>query len=239
MANKGISDNIEEYLETLYRENSVGDAVSTTTLSKHLHVAPGSVTQMLKKLESLDYIVYIPYNGAHLTDSGLKIAQKIIRKHRILEIFLEDVLNISHDDVHLQACEMEHSLSDEAERALCHMLSQPDICPSGNIVPACDFKFSTCEECVHSSFDIDHAKRYEFSLLAITQLKEGKGGTVTFIRGLDSESKVVKDAGINIGDKITVIGLNRSNDYLIIAVNGKEIPIKRSIANKVFLDTHL
>ena len=61
MAKKPISENIEEYLETLYRQSCLTDQVSTNTLAKELGVAPGSVTQMLKKLEGLGYINYIPY----------------------------------------------------------------------------------------------------------------------------------------------------------------------------------
>ena len=238
MANKDISENIEEYLETLYRENCVSDYVSTTTLSKQLNIAPGSVTQMLKKLESLNYITYVPYKGGYLSKSGVKIAQKIIRKHRILEIFLEDVLNIKHENVHLQACEMEHSLSDEAERALCHMLFQPDTCPSGSIVPACDFKFNSCEECMHSNFDIDSVERREYPLLSVTQLKDGKHGKIAFIRGDESHRKIVEDQGLKIGDEVNIIEKDLSHENFTIRVNGKESSIKRSILNKVFLDTH-
>ena len=117
MAEARISDNIEEYLEVLYRNGSNKEQVSTTQLSKDLGIAPGSVTQMLKKLDDLGYISYIPYKGATLTDEGLRIAQKITRKHRILEKFLSDVLKVKEENVHAQACEMEHTLSDEAERA--------------------------------------------------------------------------------------------------------------------------
>ena len=78
---------------------------------------------MKEKLEALGYIDYTPYRGASLTDEGMKIAQKITRKHRILEKFLRDVLKVKEENVHEQACKMEHSLSDEAERALCTMLS--------------------------------------------------------------------------------------------------------------------
>ena len=67
MAEDKISENIEEYLEVLYRNGSNGEQVSTTTLSKDLGIAPGSVTQMLKKLENLGYIEYTPYKGATLT----------------------------------------------------------------------------------------------------------------------------------------------------------------------------
>ena len=70
-----ISENIEEYLEVLYRNGSNKEQVSTTQLSRDLGIAPGSVTQMLKKLEKLEYIDYIPYKGASLTDSGMAIAQ--------------------------------------------------------------------------------------------------------------------------------------------------------------------
>ena len=129
MTDDKISENIEEYLEVLYRNGSNKEQVSTTTLSNDLGIAPGSVTQMLKKLEKLGYINYTPYRGASLTDEGMKIAQKITRKHRILEKFLLEVLKVKEENVHAQACEMEHTLSDEAERALCGMLQHPDLCP--------------------------------------------------------------------------------------------------------------
>ena len=70
MANDGISENIEEYLEVLYRNGSNKEQISTTTLSKELGIAPGSVTQMLKKLEKLNYVNYVPYKGVSLTDEN-------------------------------------------------------------------------------------------------------------------------------------------------------------------------
>ena len=164
---KNISENIEEYLEVLYRNGSNGEQVSTTMLSKELGIAPGSVTQMLKKLESLGYITYTPYKGATLTDEGMKIAQKITRKHRILEKFLLDVLKVKEENVHDQACEMEHTLSDEAERALCTMLHHPDLCPDNHIIPACNFDFESCQECF-SQKDFDQIMNSKFNLLSIS-----------------------------------------------------------------------
>ena len=77
MAAKVISENIEEYLEVLYKFGGKNTFVSTTTLSHELGIAPGSVTQMLKKLEDLGYIEYTPYKGASLTTEGIKIAQRM------------------------------------------------------------------------------------------------------------------------------------------------------------------
>ncbi|WP_225369969.1 metal-dependent transcriptional regulator [Methanobrevibacter arboriphilus] len=80
MSNKELSENIEEYLEVLYKYGDKETYVSTTKISKMLEIAPGSVTQMLKKLEDLGYINYIPYKGANLSDKGFKVAQKNHKK---------------------------------------------------------------------------------------------------------------------------------------------------------------
>lgn len=113
---KHLSENIEEYLETIYRLSDSRKPVTTTDISREMRIAPASVTQMLKKLDSNGYVKYSPYRGAVLTDRGYRIARKITRKHRLLERFLHDVLGIKRERIHRQACEMEHSLSDDAER---------------------------------------------------------------------------------------------------------------------------
>ena len=201
MADDKISENIEEYLEVLYRNGSNKEQVSTTTLSKDLGIAPGSVTQMLKKLENLGYIVYTPYRGATLTDEGMKIAQKITRKHRILEKFLLDVLKVKEENIHDQACEMEHTLSDEAERALCTMLHHPDLCPDDNVIPACDLDFDSCQQCF-SVKDFDDVINRKFNLLSISELNPDTSGVISFIRGNSELLDSVADAGIAVGNNI-------------------------------------
>ena len=212
---KNISENIEEYLEVLYRNGSNGEQVSTTTLSKDLGIAPGSVTQMLKKLEDLGYIKYTPYKGAVLTHEGMKIAQKITRKHRILEKFLIDVLKIKEENVHEQACEMEHTLSDEAERALCTMLNNPDVCPEDNIIPACSFDFDNCNQC-YSQKDFE--------------------GTISFIRGNDELLDDISALGIKIGDTLKFDSENnpKANQYLV-TINDDELDIPVEMANNIFI----
>jgi Mn-dependent DtxR family transcriptional regulator len=166
---KEDDENIEEYLEVLYRNGSNKEQVPTIQLSKELNIAPGSVTQMLKKLGKLGYIIYTPYKGATLTDEGMEIAQKITRKHRILEKFLSDVLKVKEENIHDQACEMEHTLSDEAERALCNMLQNPDLCPDDNVIPSCNFDFDNCQQC-YSLNDFDDIVYSQSNLLCISEL---------------------------------------------------------------------
>lgn len=234
--NKEISENIEEYLEVLYRNGSHKEQVSTTTLSKNLKIAPGSVTQMLKKLEKLGYIEYIPYQGAILTDKGMKIAQKITRKHRILEKFLSDVLNISEDNIHSQACDMEHSLSDEAERALCRLLEHPDLCPDNHIIPACDFNFKSCDECglQHNFEDIDNRN---VSLLSLTELNMNNEGEVFFIRGLNDSVDKIHDLDIKIGTKIIFKSFkdSKGNFIKVLIDDEKERKIPLELAHNIFV----
>lgn len=235
MAESKISENIEEYLEVLYRNGSNGEQVSTTQLSKDLCIAPGSVTQMLKKLEKLGYITYTPYKGAILTENGMKIAQNITRKHRILEKFLTDVLKVKEENVHKQACEMEHALSDEAERALCNMLSNPDVCPGDNVIPACNFDFGSCQEC-HSVNDFDQIIYRQFNLLSISELTSNAEGTISFIRGNSELLDDISNLGISIGSELTY-ELNESgqDNRFSITVDGEKLDISREMANNIFI----
>ena len=235
MSEGKISENIEEYLEVLYRNGSNGEQVSTTKLSKDLGIAPGSVTQMLKKLEALGYIKYTPYKGAVLTDEGMRIAQKITRKHRILEKFLLDVLKIKEENVHEQACEMEHTLSDEAERALCTMLHNPDLCPEENIIPACDFDFDSCKQC-YSQKDFDQVINRKFNLLSISELTSDAEGIISFIRGNDELLDDIAALNIRVGDSLKYsFNENRIGNYYLVTIEDKEINIPVEMANNIFI----
>ncbi|MBE6503601.1 MAG: metal-dependent transcriptional regulator [Methanobrevibacter sp.] len=235
MSEGKISENIEEYLEVLYRNGSNGEQVSTTKLSKDLCIAPGSVTQMLKKLENLGYIVYTPYKGATLTDSGMKIAQKMTRKHRILEKFLTDVLKIKEENVHEQACEMEHTLSDEAERALCTMLHNPDLCPDENIIPACDFDFDSCKQC-YSQKDFDQIINRKFNLLSISELNSDAEGIISFIRGNNELLDDISDMGIKIGLTLKYeYNENRLGNHYLVTIDDNELNIPLDMAHNIFI----
>lgn len=233
MSSDNISENIEEYLEVLYRNGSNKEQVSTTKLSKELKIAPGSVTQMLKKLEKLGYIEYKPYKGASLTDEGMRIAQNITRKHRILEKFLTDVLNIQKENVHEQACQMEHTLSDEAERALCLMLNSPDLCPDEKVIPSCNFEFQNCEECFNEK-DFNEVNSRKNNLLSLSEINTTGEGLVLFIRGDEDLYNEAKEFGITIGTNISFIKKSESNKINLI-IDNEEIDVPLELANNIFV----
>jgi DtxR family Mn-dependent transcriptional regulator len=237
MSQKSLSENVEEYLEILYKLSPNGEMVSTSKISEKLKIAPASVTQMLKKLSEKGYVQYSPYKGAVLTKDGLKIAKKITRKHRLLERFLCDVLKIKKHKIHEQACEMEHSLSDDAERALCHLLEHPDKCPGESIIPECDLKFTSCEECLkRKEDDVEEVGKRNENLISILDLKEHNRAKVSFIRGDYNIIRRLLDMGITIGAIISVIKVAPLGGPVEVAVRGSKLAIGHDIASNVFVE---
>jgi DtxR family Mn-dependent transcriptional regulator len=238
MSEKNLSENVEEYLEILYKLSPNGEMVSTSQISEKLKIAPASATQMLKKLSKKGYVQYSPYKGAVLTKDGLKIAKKITRKHRLLERFLCDVLKIKKEKIHKQACDMEHSLSDDAERALCHLLEQPDKCPGESIIPECDLKFTSCEECLQrKEDDVEEVGKRNQNLISILDLKKENKAKVSFIRGDYNVIRRLLDMGITIGAIISVIKVAPLGGPVEVAVRGSKLAIGHDIASNVFVET--
>lgn len=236
MHGKEISENVEEYLETIYKKSLADTMAKTTEISKDLGIAPGSVTQMLKKLEQEGYVVYYQYKGVKLTDKGYKIARKIVRKHRILETFLYEILNINIEDLHEQACAMEHSLSDEAERKMCQLLDYPNQCPDDhNIIPVCDLNITTCYECskIH---DIGEIPRRIENLVSISDLRPQQKGKVKFIRGSKEVLQELLDLNITLESEITMINSTPLNGPLKILVESENVLLDKNLSYNAFVD---
>ena len=235
--NEKLSDNIEEYLEAIYKISQSEESVKTSRISKDLGITPASVTEMLKRLDKMDYVEYSQYKGAKLTEKGLKIAKNITRKHRLLERFLHDILKLKDHFLHDQACEMEHSLSDDAERALCQVLEHPDKCPGDSVIPACDLKFTTCEECMQRREEEvnEVGKRHE-NLIPIMELEKQQKGKVSFIRGDYKVIRRLLDMGITIGASISVIKIAPLSGPVEVAIRGSKLAIGRDIACNVFVE---
>jgi DtxR family Mn-dependent transcriptional regulator len=230
---------IEDYLKALYILSRNGKSISTTEIAEHFKIAPASVTEMLKKLAKSGYVKYSPYHGAHLSKKGFQVAEKIIRKHRLLERFLHDVLRIRTDKVHVEACEMEHALSDEAEESLCRFLNHPDKCPDDDkIIPACNMPFSSCEECVavHKKGLEEVGKRNQ-NLVSICSLKEGDQGRVSFIRGEHKVLQRLLDMGLTPGTNVNVVRIAPLKGPIEVNVRGSKVALGQDIASNVFIDS--
>jgi len=235
--NEKLSANIEEYLETIYKISQKEKTVKTSKISKELGITPASVSEMLKKLKKMDYVDYSQYKGVKLTENGLKVAKNITRKHRLLERFLHDILKLKDHFLHDQACEMEHSLSDDAERALCQVLDHPDKCPDDSVIPACDLKITTCEECLRrKEEEVNEVGKRNENLIPIMELKNHQKGKVSFIRGDYKVIRRLLDMGITIGAFISVIKIAPLSGPVEVAIRGSKLAIGRDIACNVFVE---
>jgi DtxR family transcriptional regulator, Mn-dependent transcriptional regulator len=135
-----LSQAIEDYIKTIYtlELESEGDGVSTTKIAEVLEVSSASVTNMIKKLAKMGLVRYESYYGATLTDSGEKIALEIIRHHRLLELYLKEVMGYSWDEVHDEAEKLEHHISERFEDKIAELLDHPTHDPHGDPIPSKD-----------------------------------------------------------------------------------------------------
>jgi DtxR family Mn-dependent transcriptional regulator len=130
-----ISAVIEEYLECIYRLQEKNGVARTNDIVKELKVVPGTVTNIIRWLKKKGLVIHQPYKGAKLTRKGRKIAIQVIRKHRLSERLLTDILHIEWDKVHEIACKLEHSITEEIIKPLEKALKHPKTCPHGNPIP--------------------------------------------------------------------------------------------------------
>ena len=169
-------EQVKEYLEAIYDIAGKNSTAKTTAIAKCLKVTPASVTEALQSLAEKNLVNYEPYQGATLTESGRMIAEKIKRRHRLLEVFLTDVLRINREKVHDQACRMEHTLSEETECALCKMLDAPSRCPHGSPIGPCDKGITNCADCRTGAETENAPTSREGKLIPITALAPGSRG---------------------------------------------------------------
>ena len=133
-----FAESIEEYLEAVYRLEREGPGVTTSGLASALGVAAASVSGMLKKLAKDGYVESIGRGEVRLTTRGLEVAVRVLRRHRLAECLLTDVLGMPWDEVHEEACMLEHAISDKVEARLMQLLKNPQNCPHGQPIPPRD-----------------------------------------------------------------------------------------------------
>jgi len=131
---------IENYVKAIYQIASAQErhAAATGQVAEALHVSPGTVTSMLKTLSETGLAEYVPYEGARLTEAGRALALRVLRRHRLIELFLVRTLKLSWDEVHEEAENMEHAVSDLLVDRIDAFLGYPETDPHGDPIPKAD-----------------------------------------------------------------------------------------------------
>ena len=127
----------EEYLGAVFRlRKGPEDALPLPRLQAYFGFSPISIHEMVQKLAEQGFVVYIPYRGVVLSKAGEQVAAALVRRHRIWERFLTDLLAIPADSVHQVADQLEHAAPELVTERLSRLLGQPDACPHGSLIPA-------------------------------------------------------------------------------------------------------
>jgi DtxR family Mn-dependent transcriptional regulator len=133
------SSTVENYLKAIHlAEGRLAEGVRLVAmgqLAAALGVAPGTATTMVKALAESGLVVYEPYNGVRLTPAGDKLAALVLRRHRLIELFLVQVMGMRWDEVHDEAEQLEHVVSDRLIERIDEMLGRPEVDPHGDPIP--------------------------------------------------------------------------------------------------------
>lgn len=131
---------VENYVKTIYQicGESPGESASTGEVARRLDVSPGTVTSMMRTLAESDLADYQAYGGVRLTEAGKRLALRVLRRHRLVELFLVRTLGLTWDEVHEEAEHLEHAVSDRVIDRIDEFLKFPSRDPHGDPIPLSD-----------------------------------------------------------------------------------------------------
>ncbi len=207
----------EDYIKYLYSRLEQDELiVKITKIADEFNYTKQSVIEMIKKMETRGYVKYIPYKGVTLTDEGKKIGTRMIRVHRLWEIFLVNELGMKWDEIDDEAHLLEHATSDLLETKLYEYLGKPEFCPHGSPIP-------------NEYGEITHLK---YSNLDLVKIKD-----VFIVKKVKDEPSLLKyleKSGIKIGTNMLVQSVLEHDGMIIATVDGREIFISKESAKLIY-----
>jgi DtxR family Mn-dependent transcriptional regulator len=211
---------VENYVKTIYvlAQKASAAEVATGQIAAALGVLPGTVTSMLKTLDESRLATYTPYEGVRLTAAGRALALRVLRRHRLIEQFLSQTLNLTWDEVHEEAEHMEHAVSDALVDRIDAFLGHPTTDPHGDPIPQADGSMAAAadrplSQCVAGQ---------QFRLArVIDQSPE-------FLRYLSQ-------TGLEIGARILLVANDAANEWMTIRIADQNQSLAREAASKLMV----
>ena len=211
---------VEEYLETIYELEEAGIVPMRARIVERLGVSAPSVSETVKRLEREGYLTLEPSSKAMvLTESGRKYATDMVRRHRLAERLLVDVLHVPWHQVHEEACRLEHAISDNLERHLVALLDDPATCPHGNPIPG-------------SARDLPAG--------ATVALAGVQAGATTEVRRIDEQLEsdpagllLLEESDLMPGSTLTVTGSDA--DGVRVTTSAGEVAVPAGVASFVYV----
>jgi DtxR family transcriptional regulator, Mn-dependent transcriptional regulator len=167
----------EEYCEAIFELEEDDVDVIQARIAERLHVSRPAVSEMIRKMETEGFVAL--GGSITLTASGLTLAERVVRRHRLAERFLTDMLGLSWADAHKEAGKWEHIISDSVEAAIIRVLHDPTTCPHGNPIPGTAYLAPLMVPLAHLEVGDD------FTVSRIPEELEFAPGLLDFLEGAD------------------------------------------------------
>ena len=214
---------VENYLKTtlLTALKSGSDWVTTGQLATAMSVAPGTVTAMLKTLAETGHADYRPYEGVRLTVTGRAVALRMLRRHRLIELFLVKTLNLDWDQVHEEAENMEHAVSDNLVDRMDEFLGRPNSDPHGDPIPSADGAMRG-----HPERAIPLATVVPGSRIRIMRVVDQDGDFLRFLR----------ESGFSLLKECLVIGNSLEAGIVTTEIDGRHVTLGHPAARQLLVE---
>jgi DtxR family Mn-dependent transcriptional regulator len=204
---------VEDYLKAIYTLTRSAQTASTNDLAERLDVSTGSVSAMVGRLADEGLVTHARYRGAALTDEGRSAALRVVRRHRLIELFLAQSLEMPWEDLHDEAEILEHAVSDRLIDLIAEKLGDPQFDPHGDPIP---------------SRDLSIEPRQTINLAALASGQVG-----VFVRISDANPAMLKylsAQGIAIGDRVEMVGRQPFDGPVIVRISGHEHALGSQLA---------
>jgi len=213
----------ENYLKSIYHLSEAGKkGVSTNTIAQSMRTRPASVSDMIRKLDRKGVISYVKYQGVKITGQGKKEALRVIRKHRLWEVFLVQHLKFNWDQVHEVAEQLEHIKSPLLIRRLDKFLGHPKFDPHGDPIPD------------------ENGMMNDKPRIPLAELKVGKEGMVVAVKDSDAPFlRYLDKIGAGLGTKIKVLDKIAYDGSIEIQIDkSKSLYISKQVGQNILITEH-
>ena len=210
---------VEDYIKRIYLEQQGGaNLVPFGRLAAAMEVVPGTVTTMVKALADSGLVGYEPRQGVRLTSAGEKLALHVLRRHRLIELFLVRVLRFDWSEVHDEAEELEHAVSERLIERIDELLGRPGYDPHGDPIPDATGKVA------------------ERKLQPLSSGRAGGRGTIARIADQDAEFlRYATDRGLVPGAVLVVESVDPMGESIQLMVGERSLTLGRPAAAKVLV----
>ena len=207
---------VEDYLKAIWMLQQVEAPVSTSRIAERLGLTAAAVTAMIKRLAEHDLLRHEPYYGVRLTGAGEMAALRIIRRHRVLELFLVEKLGYEWDRVHDEAERLEHAASDELIERLARLLGEPERDPHGSAIPT-------------AAGEVDRS-----AYPALGDLDPGDSRRVLEVQVQEPEQlRYLGSLNLRPGAQVQVVEKSPFEGPVSLSVNGAPAVISHSLAQRI------